>query len=95
MRRWLSKFQSSLFLGQTALPSADCIELYALVGQSNAMGWKGKESEYPPDIHGIDASIPFFYYTPGITSAREWTTLRAQAGHHAFIPSGCSAFFSQ
>lgn len=75
----------SLFFGvlvlQTFVLHADTLDLFILAGQSNAQGWQGNAQFYPKDSAGLDAQIPFYWVSPGISSSQgKWATLKPQGG---------------
>lgn len=62
------------------------VDLIVFSGQSNAMGRKGDAAQYPADLDGLDAQIPFYWVTPQFESSSEgWKTLGPQPGQ---FPAG-------
>lgn len=82
MKTWLSTWLLGLIFAATATATtAPGIQLHILAGQSNAQGWRGDGAQYPADPDGLDARIPFFYFSPAIGSSDgKWSTLGPQKG---------------
>jgi hypothetical protein len=86
MKIWLSTWLLGLIFAVTADATATAattpgVQLHILAGQSNAQGWRGDAAAYPADPEGLDARIPFFYFSPNIGSSDgKWVTLGAQKG---------------
>lgn len=61
--------------------SANILRLFILAGQSNMVGSTGDAAGYPEDLHGIDATIPFYWVDPASYSSQgQWTHLQPQRG---------------